>query len=39
MTDVLQAAEGVFAAESRATAARMHAVMRGVALDRAVGRL
>jgi outer membrane protein len=39
MTDVLRAADAVLEAESRATAARMDAVLRGVALDRAVGRL
>lgn len=39
MTDVLRAADAVLDAESRATAARMDAVLRAVALDRAVGRL
>ena len=39
VTDVLRAAEAVFDAEARATAAEMDAILETVALDRATGRL
>jgi len=39
VTDVLRAAEAVFAAESRATAAEMDVILESVALNRAAGRL
>ncbi len=39
VTDVLHAAEAVFAAEARATAAEMDTILETVALDRAAGRL
>ena len=39
VTDVLRAAESVFDAESRATAAEMDVLLETVALDRAAGRL
>lgn len=39
MTDVLRAAEAVFAAEARDIASEMDLVLQGVALDRAAGRL
>jgi len=38
-TDLLRAAEAVFDAEARATAAEMDDILETVALDRAVGRL
>jgi outer membrane protein len=39
ITDVLQAAEGVLGAESRATSAAMATILQAVALDHARGRL
>ena len=39
VTDVLRAAEAVLDAESRATAAELDVIVRGVTLDRALGRL
>jgi outer membrane protein TolC len=39
VTDVLRAAEAALDAESRATSADMDLILRGVALDRALGRL
>jgi outer membrane protein TolC len=39
VTDVLRAAEAVFDAEARATAAEMDVILETVALDRAAGRL
>jgi outer membrane protein len=39
VTDLLRAAEAVFAAEARATTAEMDTILETVALDRAAGRL